>query len=180
MNFVSVEFAYLFLLVVPLYFLLSFRGQNVLLLAASYVFYGWWDWRFVFLMLATSLVDYTLGLNLSLARHPHRSQSVRKVLLAVSIAANLGSLGFFKYYDFFAASAMELGHSLGVPVSLPLLHVILPLGISFYTFQSMSYTIDVYRDQIAARDRLDDFLLFVSFFPHLVAGPIQRATQLLP
>jgi D-alanyl-lipoteichoic acid acyltransferase DltB (MBOAT superfamily) len=152
------------------------RLQNLFLLSASYVFYGRWDWRFLGLLFATSLVDFLLGLALDRARSPR----ARRLLLGVSLFVNLGSLAFFKYFDFFVDSFAALLESSGLHPHLPALRVILPVGISFYTFQSLSYTIDVYRGRIRATRDPFAFLAFVSFFPQLVAGPIGRASEMLP
>lgn len=150
--------------------------RNRVLLVASYVFYGFWDWRFLFLIFASTMIDYVVALGLARAVTTGR----RKALLAVSVTANLGILGFFKYFDFFVTQLHALLSGLGAHVTLPMLHVILPVGISFYTFQTMSYTIDVYRRQLEPTRRFFDFALFVAFFPQLVAGPIERASRLLP
>ncbi len=152
------------------------RAQNALLLAASYVFYGWWDWRFLGLIGLSTAVDYAVGLALEAPRGPR----ARRRLLWISVAINLGILGTFKYFDFFAASLVELAGLFGAVPGSVTLDLVLPVGISFYTFQSMSYSIDVYRRRLpATRDPLE-FALFVAFFPQLVAGPIERAGRLLP
>jgi alginate O-acetyltransferase complex protein AlgI len=152
------------------------RAQNLLLIFASYVFYGWWDYRFLSLIFVSSLVDYIVGAQLGKTQTARR----RRVLLAASLLTNLGILGFFKYFNFFVDSAAEALEAIGFGVNLPALQVILPVGISFYTFQTLSYTIDIYRRQIEpVRDPLA-FFAFVSFFPQLVAGPIERARNLLP
>ncbi|RME96158.1 MAG: MBOAT family protein, partial [Verrucomicrobia bacterium] len=151
-------------------------ARNALIVAASYLFYGWWDYRFVALLFLTSLLDYVVGLQVEAARTPAR----RRAWLAVSVAGNLGVLGFFKYCNFFVESLAALLRELGFQPNLWSLNIILPVGISFYTFQSMSYTIDVYRRQIPATRDLLGFLAYVSFFPQLVAGPIERAARLLP
>lgn len=152
------------------------RWQNGVLLGASYAFYGWWDGRFAGLMLGASLMDYLLGR--AIAAAPDRGR--RRALLGVSLAANLGLLGFFKYSNFFADSAAVLLGSLGWNLGTSTLHILLPVGISFYTFQTLSYTVDIYRGQFAPRRDVVEYLAFVSFFPQLVAGPIERATHLLP
>src|SRR5215472_3193732 len=175
MLFNSWEFAAFWVVVFCLYALLPHRWQNGLLLIASYTFYGAWDWRFLFLLTGTALVDYLVGLGIGRTSDVRR----RRLLLATSITVNLAVLGFFKYYDFFAGSLQTLLGRVGLAVGLPILHLVLPVGISFYTFQSMSYAIDVYRNETAPTTNVADFLLFVSFFPHLVAGPIMRATTLL-
>jgi D-alanyl-lipoteichoic acid acyltransferase DltB (MBOAT superfamily) len=152
------------------------QARNLLIVAASYLFYGWWDWRFLSLLLLSSLLDYAVGRALDRVEAPAR----RKALLVASLGANLTILGFFKYYGFFVDSLIELCRQIGVTVHPPTLSVILPVGISFYTFQSMSYVMDVYRRGIPATRSLVNFLAFVSFFPQLVAGPIERAKHLLP
>ena len=142
----------------------------------DFTFLGWYDWRFLALMIFTSLLDFGVGLGLDRLKLPR----ARKLLLAASIAANLSILGVFKYHGFFVANLADALARLGLHVQTPTLQLILPLGISFYTFQSMSYTIDVYRREMPATRNLVNFLAFVAFFPQLVAGPIERATHLLP
>ncbi len=154
----------------------SLRGQNLLLLAASYLFYSWWDWRFLGLIVVSSAVDYLVGVGLGATSHQHR----RKALLWTSVLVNIGILGFFKYFGFFIDSFAQLLESVGVGANLPTLRIILPVGISFYTFQSLSYTIDVYRRQLQPTRDVLAFFAYVSFFPQLVAGPIERASSLLP
>lgn len=177
MTFNSFVFLGFFLAVYAGYLLLqgNLRGQNVLLLAASLVFYGYWDWRFLLLLLGTASVDYTIALLISGTEDARR----RKLYLIVSLVSNLSVLGLFKYFNFFASSLEQI---LGVFGRVPTmaLHIVLPVGISFYTFQAMGYTIDVYRRDTKAERNLLDFLLFISFFPQLVAGPIERASRLLP
>lgn len=150
------------------------RAGNALLLAASYIFYSWVDWRLSFLLLASSLLDYVVSLLMRGAREDQRHK-----LMITSVVANLSILGFFKYANFFAGSFHDIGTAIGFDLDPVTLNIILPVGISFYTFQSMSYTIDVYRRQIPACESLIDYLLYVSFFPQLVAGPIERAGNLL-
>jgi D-alanyl-lipoteichoic acid acyltransferase DltB (MBOAT superfamily) len=159
------------------YHLLSrwFRLQNLLALVGSCVFYGAWDVRFLGLLLVSAGIDYLAGLALGLDWPQRR----RRLVLAVSMTANLGILFAFKYYDFFAESLLVAMHALGVSAKLSLLHVVLPVGISFYTFQSMSYTIDIYRKEVEPERNPITYFTFVSFFPHMVAGPIQRAHHLL-
>jgi alginate O-acetyltransferase complex protein AlgI len=176
MVFNSVTFLIFLAITLSLYYRLRHKGQNWLLLIASYIFYGWWDYRFAFLLLATSLLDYTFALWIDKSDAPAR----RKFFLTLSIVLNMGVLCIFKYFNFFAESLARLLTALGVNPSFPILNVILPVGISFYTFLSMSYTIDVYRREIPAARNPLDFLLYVAFFPHLVAGPIVRASYLLP
>jgi D-alanyl-lipoteichoic acid acyltransferase DltB (MBOAT superfamily) len=176
MVFNSLTFLIFLAVVLTAYYRLQQRGQNLLLLAASYVFYGWWDWRFVSLLLFSTFFDYWCALWIEGQPSPAK----RKLFLSFSMMINLGVLGVFKYFNFFADS---LGHVLaffGMKASFPVLHVILPVGISFYTFLSMSYTIDVYRGELKAARNPLDFMLYVAFFPHLVAGPIVRASYLLP
>ena len=154
---------------------LPHRGQNLFLLAASYFFYGAWDWRFLGLILFSTLVDFGVGIGLGATRDPRR----RRWLLAASLATSLGLLGFFKYAGFFAASLARLASLFGVALSPLELGIVLPVGISFYTFQTMGYVIDVYRGRVAPARNLLDFAAFVAFFPQLVAGPIERAESLL-
>ena len=176
MIFTEPRFFAFFLIVFAAYWLVpTNRGRKILLLAASYFFYASWDYRFLSLLLASTGIDYALGRVLRSDR-PTRH---RKAWMAVSVVANLTFLGFFKYGDFFIGSAAAALAGLGLHPSLPTLRLVLPAGISFYTFMSMSYTIDVYKGHKPAQSLLD-FALFVSFFPHLVAGPILRASQFLP
>ncbi len=191
MIFNTAVFLYFFLTVYALYIVFGWskkRGhgmQNTLLLAASYFFYGWWDWLYLGLLILTTAVDWYVGLLIDRTE----SERKRKILLAVSMIANLTVLFTFKYYNFFMDSFIVLGNNLHAATGASffkvnpdglLLNVLLPVGISFYTFQSMSYTIDVYRRLLKAEKSLHDFALFVSFFPQLVAGPIERAPDLLP
>ena len=178
MLFNSVRFFVFFALVWCVYWLMwrRVRMQNGFLLAASYVFYGFWDPRFLSLILLSTVVDFYLGQRLAAASRP----SQRKTLVGISVAVNLGILGFFKYAGFFQESLVECLQFLGLSVSPTTLTFVLPVGISFYTFQTMSYTIDVYRGRLAPCDNFVDFAAFVAFFPQLVAGPIERAANLLP
>lgn len=176
MLFNSWIFAAFLLLVLPVYYGLPLRGQNIFLLAASYVFYGWWDWRFLFLLFASTVLDYTVAIFLERSTNPR----ARRALIGCSLAGNLGMLGFFKYYDFFVASAKDALSALGIPFTPALLEAVLPVGISFYSFQTLSYALDVYRGEQRACRSFVDFALFVTYFPQLVAGPIERATRLLP
>jgi alginate O-acetyltransferase complex protein AlgI len=172
----SVTFAIFFPLVLALYWALRTpRRQNPLLVVASMVFYGWWDWRFLLLLVASTLTDYFCALGIERSR---TAGTRGKPWLAASLVINLGILGLFKYYDFFVSSAEPIWRGLGWRPDL--LHIVLPVGISFYTFQTMSYTVDVYRGQFAARRSLVDVAAYVMFFPQLVAGPIERAASLLP
>jgi alginate O-acetyltransferase complex protein AlgI len=176
MLFNSYIFWVFFAAVFVLYRRLGHRGQNYMLLAASYVFYSYWDWRFLFLMLFSTVIDYFAAL--LIARSQSRSR--RKAVLVTSIVTQLTLLGLFKYYGFFSEQLASLFGVVGIPVYLPALKFLLPVGISFYTFQTMSYMIDVYRGDYRAERNFVNFALFVSFFPHLVAGPLVRATKLLP
>jgi alginate O-acetyltransferase complex protein AlgI len=176
MVFNSLHFVWFFLAVYALYRLLPHRGQNWLLLIASYYFYAAWDWRFLALLAASTIVDYSCGLLLQRAESPHR----RRLLLCASLGFNLALLGFFKYFNFFADSLHALMLSVGWRMDFVTLRVLLPVGISFYTFVTMSYVIDVYRREIAPTRNLVNFAVFVAYFPHLVAGPILRASRLLP
>ena len=179
MLFNSIDFA----LFLPIVFLLywwvggnSQRRRNVIVLVASYVFYGWWDWRFLGLIAFSTLLDYSLGVALGNTDDERK----RKYLLWTSIAINLGFLGFFKYYNFFADSFADAFTLFGSEFTTSRLHIILPVGISFYTFQTLSSTIDVYKRQLEPSRQPIAFAAYVSFFPQLVAGPIERAVNLLP
>ncbi len=152
------------------------RARKLWLLAASYAFYGAWNWRFLSLIVASTIIDYLVGRGLERTSETSR----RRALLVVSLLGNLGILGFFKYYNFFAVSAAEFTSWLGLGLPLQALEIVLPLGISFYTFQTLSYSIDVYRGRLVPTKSLPDFALFVAFFPQLVAGPIVRAIDFLP
>ena len=179
MLFNSFEFL-LFLPVVFLLYWFVFRGrkwQNFLVVIASYVFYGWWDWRFLFLIALTSLCSYASGLLMERYADSRRTQ---KYISATNIVLNLAILGVFKYYNFFVENIDALFTSLGYKLDWVTLDIILPVGISFYTFQALSYTIDVYRGDIKPTRDIVEFFAYISFFPQLVAGPIERATNLLP
>jgi len=177
MTFTTLTFIVFLAVVFTGYWLVRNRtAQNCLLLAASYFFYAWWDWRFCSLMAISSLVDYSVGLGLGRAKRP----GPRRALLVVSVLCNLGLLGFFKYFKFFAANFQALAGQFGWDVGPLTLNIILPMGISFYTFQTMSYTIDIYRGRISPTANIIDYCTYVSFFPQLVAGPIERAGRLLP
>jgi alginate O-acetyltransferase complex protein AlgI len=179
MLFNSADYALFLPLVLLVYILLrraGLRAQNAWLLIASYVFYGWWDWRFLGLLFGTTLNDYLVGLGLERAERPRR----RRALILLSIGVNLGVLGFFKYYNFFVSSFIDAFAGIGVTLSAPTLKVILPVGISFYTFQALTYTISVYRREMRAVKDPIGFFAYVAFFPQLVAGPIERARHLLP
>ncbi|MCI1778527.1 MAG: MBOAT family protein [Bacteroidales bacterium] len=180
MLFNSIDFAFFLPVVFTLYWLLSnkkLKLQNLLVVIASYVFYGWWDWRFLFLMFFSTIVDYSVGLGLM----NQEKQKKRKLLLFISILTNLGLLGFFKYYNFFIENFCTAFTLLGMPIkNVHTLNIVLPLGISFYTFQTLSYSIDVYRRNLKPTKDFIAFAGFVSFFPQLVAGPIEKASHLLP
>ncbi|MEO8588009.1 MAG: MBOAT family O-acyltransferase [Flavobacteriales bacterium] len=174
--------SFAFLVFLPLVFVgywwlfRTLRAQNVFIIAVSYLFYGWWDWRFTILLFLSSMSDYGFGLFINAQDEARK----RKRALLLSLVFNLGILAFFKYFNFFIDSTAELLRTLGMHPNLWSLRVILPVGISFYTFQSMSYTIEVYRRNFKpVRDPLA-YLAFVSFFPHMIAGPIMRAVDLLP
>lgn len=162
--------------VLPLYYFLPKKFRNPLLLVASYIFYGYWDYRFVGLLILSTVIDFFIGKKLHLTNINRN----RKLLLALSIIANLGILSFFKYFGFFIDSLTPLAGIFGGNLDYLHLKIILPVGISFYTFQTMSYTIDLYRKKIEPTNNFIDFAVFVSFFPQLVAGPIERAKHLLP
>ena len=179
MLFNSFEFALFLPLVFCFYWFVTNRNlktQNALIWIASYIFYGWWDWRFLSLIAFSSAVDYFIGNQLKKTS----IQRKRKALLITSLTVNLGFLGFFKYYNFFAQSFADAFTLLGQPMEVSRLNIILPVGISFYTFQTLSYTIDVYKKKIEPTKDVVAFFAYVSFFPQLVAGPIERATNLLP
>jgi len=181
MLFNSFDFAVFLPLVYLLYWTLfqkHIKLRNLFLLTASYVFYGFWDWRFLSLILISSLMDYILAMKIYAA--PLEQMRKRKTLLVLSLVLNLGFLGFFKYYNFFVESFIATFTLFGEDFSYSPMNIILPVGISFYTFQSLSYTLDVYFKKMEPTHKLINFLAFVSFFPQLVAGPIERAKKLLP
>jgi alginate O-acetyltransferase complex protein AlgI len=175
MLFNSLQFLVFFSVVFTLYCALSHGWQNRMLLVASYVFYAGWDWRFCGLMLLTTVADYFIGHRLDRAS----DERIRKRWLWCSVVLNLGILGFFKYFNFFVESAHDFGNYFGLAIPKSTLEIVLPVGVSFYTFQEMSYVIDVYRRNVKPAKSLADFALFVSFFPQLVAGPIERSRHLL-
>lgn len=172
-----------FLIFLPIVFLLYWfvfkplKWQNLLVVVASYVFYGWWDWRFLILIAITSLCSYLSGI---LLEENEGNRKRQKRISAANIVLNLAILGVFKYYNFFTENISALCEGFGYKLDWVTLDIILPVGISFYTFQALSYTIDVYRGQIKATHNIVEFFAFISFFPQLVAGPIERATNLLP
>ena len=179
MLFNSIDFAIFLPIVFSLYWFVTnnnLRLQNTLIVVSSYLFYGWWDWRFLLLIFFTSTMDFTISKRLGRTDSPKQ----RKALLVTSVIVDLGALGFFKYFNFFLENFIVVFRLFGQEIHANTLNIILPVGISFYTFQSLSYTIDVYRRQLEPAKNLIDFLAFVSFFPQLVAGPIERATNLLP
>lgn len=179
MLFNSIDFAIFLPIVFLLYWFVTDKNlklQNFLIVAASYLFYGWWDWRFLSLILFSTIVDYSVGLGLL----KQESQTKRKMLLWTSILLNLGFLGFFKYYNFFLDNFITAFSFFGTEIQANTLNIILPVGISFYTFQTLSYSIDVYKRKLEPTKDFIAFSAFVSFFPQLVAGPIERATHLLP
>jgi alginate O-acetyltransferase complex protein AlgI len=176
MLFNSFEFLVFLSIVYALYLVLPHRWQNWMLLVASYVFYGWWDWRFLGIIAFTTVLDYVISLRIVSAKTDRR----KKQFLTISVVCNLALLGVFKYFNFFVGSFFDAMQSVGVHVGWVPLHIILPVGISFYTFQSISYSVDVYRKQIEPPRRFLDYALFVAFFPQMVAGPIQRAAYFLP
>ena len=177
MLFDSPIFFVFLIAVVVIYWRLEFRSQNIFLLLASYFFYGWWDWRFLLLMIASTTLDYLIAH--AIARAPNQAR--RKHLLVLSLFVNFGILGIFKYFNFFVGSFSHVLHTLGgteLPVSF--WKIILPPGISFYTFQEIAYIVDVYHGKIKPADSFVQYSLFISLFPHLIAGPIQRPDHLLP
>ena len=179
MLFNSIDFAIFLPIVFILYWFITNRNlklQNFLIVVSSYLFYGWWDWRFLSLILFSTIIDYTVGLRLS----KEENNTKRKILLWTSIIVNLGFLGFFKYYNFFLDNFITAFSFFGNEIKANSLNIILPVGISFYTFQTLSYTIDVYKGKLKPTRNFIAFAAFVSFFPQLVAGPIERATNLLP
>lgn len=179
MLFNSLDFAVFLPIVFFLYWFVfkdNLKSQNILILVASYFFYGWWDWRFLALIAFSTLVDYIVGIQLDKNENPN----TRKGLLALSLLVNIGFLGFFKYYNFFLHNFITAFTFMGMPVKTNTLNIILPVGISFYTFQTISYSIDIYRKKLRATKDFVAFSAFVSFFPQLVAGPIERASNLLP
>src|SRR5690349_16415561 len=177
MLFDSTAYILFLVLAVVIYWRLPFRKQNYMLLAASYFFYGWWDWRFLFLMAGSTLVDYFVARKIASAS----DERTRRFLLYFSLILNFSFLGVFKYFNFFVDSATHLAALLGlkqIPVSV--WRILLPPGISFYTFQEVAYIVDVYNRKVEPAKSLVDYALFISLFPHLIAGPIQRPSHLLP
>jgi len=178
MLFNSLDFAIFFPLVFVLYWIVAknLTLRNVLILLSSYIFYGWWDWRFLFLIAIITLVDFYVGKQMYIEENSKK----QKQLLFVSLFVNLGFLVYFKYTNFFIESFVDSFKLFGNKLEISTLNIILPVGISFYTFQTLSYTIDVYKRKLEPTKDFIAFMAFVSFFPQLVAGPIERATNLLP
>jgi alginate O-acetyltransferase complex protein AlgI len=176
MLFNSLTFAIFIFIVYALYWRLSHKNQNYMLLIASYVFYGSWDYRFLSLIILSTITDYYCGLKI----HKAKSRSEKLPFLWLSLVMNLGLLGFFKYAGFFVQSFADLLARFSIDSDIGILSIVLPVGISFYTLQTLSYTIDIYRGKLKPVDNFWTFSLFVSFFPQLVAGPIERAVNLVP
>jgi len=179
MLFNSISFALFLPAVFFLYWFATKRNlrlQNILLLVSSYFFYACWDWRFMFLLIFSTYLDYFTGIKI----HEAPNKSIKKSWLWISVIINLGFLGVFKYYNFFVSSFADGLALLGIQSNPTTLQVILPVGISFYTFHGLSYVFDLYKDRIKPEKNFIDYSVFVSFFPLLVAGPIERATHLLP
>lgn len=176
MLFNSLEFIIFLVFVFLIYWRLNRPKQNLLILITSYIFYGWWDWRFLFLIFISSTVSFFLGKKIYSTDDTQR----RKIYLLINVISSLSILGFFKYFNFFVGSLQGLFLSIGtVLTSITALNIILPIGISFYTFKELSYAIDIYRRKVPAADDFIEFLAFVSFFPQLIAGPIDRAQSFL-
>ena len=178
MLFNSIDFAIFFPIVFVLYWILAknLALRNILILASSYVFYGWWDWRFLLLIIISSFIDFYVGKEL----YKQEKNRKRKQLLFLSLLVNLGFLVYFKYTNFFIDTFIDSFKLFGKDIEISTLSIILPVGISFYTFQTLSYTIDIYRKQLEPTKDALSFFAFVAFFPQLVAGPIERAAHLLP
>ncbi|HKC69379.1 MAG TPA: MBOAT family O-acyltransferase [Bacteroidia bacterium] len=179
MFFNSIEFAIFLPIVFTLYWLFAknnLKIQNLILLVSSYVFYGWWDYRFLFLLVFSTFLDFFTGLKI----YDSQTKSTKKTWLIISVVINLGFLCFFKYYNFFIDSFIPVLQAMGFKPHIWTLNLILPVGISFYTFHGLSYVFDIYNDKYTPTKNFIDYSVFVSFFPLLVAGPIERATHLLP
>lgn len=179
MTFNSLEFLVFLPIVFVLYWFVFRKRewQNLLIVTASYVFYGWWDWRFLLLIALTSVCSYGSGL---LIEHYQGRRKLQRLVSASNIVLNLGILGVFKYYNFFVENLDALFAGFGYHLDWVTMQIILPVGISFYTFQALSYTIDVYKKKLPATHDIVEFFAYICFFPQLVAGPIERATNLLP
>jgi len=173
MSFISIAYLFFVPIVFCLYWVSGERLRNAVIVAASCLFYAWWDWRFLGLMLFTCATNFAAGLLMERTRR-------RKAVCIITVALNFTILGIFKYYDFFASNIIAICASAGWEIRPPLLHILLPVGISFYTFQATGYTVDVYRKQTPASRDMLQFFAFLTFFPQLVAGPIERSRQLLP
>ena len=176
MLFNSFIFWFFFVVVIIFYYNLKHSKQNILLLIASYIFYASWDWRFLSLILFSTFVDFIIGKKIFLSANTHHKKSY----LIISIVLNLGILGVFKYFNFFINELSSFIQWLGYTFNPSLIHIVLPVGISFYTFQTMSYTIDIYRGDTKPIKSIINFALYVAYFPQLVAGPIERSYNLLP
>lgn len=178
MLFNSLDFAVFFPIVFTLYWIFSrnLTQRNMFILIVSYIFYGWWDWKFLSLIIISSFVDFFIGRKIELEENPKK----RKFLLYTSLLVNLGFLIYFKYFNFFIESFVDAFSLFGSKIEITTLNIILPVGISFYTFQTLSYTVDIYKGKMKPTNNIVSFFAFVSFFPQLVAGPIERASHLLP
>lgn len=179
MIFNSIDFSVFFPLVFFLFWIVfknEIKARNIFLIAVSYFFYGWWDWRFLSLIVISSVIDFIAGNNI----FEETDKNKRKIWLSFSLITNLGFLGFFKYYNFFIDSFVDAFSIFGQDIGTSNLDIILPAGISFYTFQTLSYTLDIYYKKIKPTKDVFSFFAFVSFFPQLVSGPIERAKDLLP
>ena len=179
MLFNSIEFAIFFPIIFILYFLFfnnNIRYRNLFIICISYFFYAMWDWRFLSLIIISSIADYLIGFKI----YDSKDEKTRRGFLLLSVIINIGILGFFKYFNFFTDSLLSLFELFGWTYSYRRLNIILPVGISFYTFQTLSYTLDIYRKRLTPTKDITSFFAFVSFFPQLVAGPIERAKDLLP
>lgn len=178
MLFNSLDFFVFFIIVYSAYLALGtrYREQNFLLLVGSYVFYGWWDWRFVPLLAGVTALNHYLAGRI----YSEESPAIKKRCITISVAVSFAILGFFKYFNFFIESAEQALNSVGFHADVATLNILLPVGISFYTFHILSYTIDVYRGALKPTERFEDFALFAAFFPLLLAGPIERASNILP
>lgn len=179
MTFTTITFLIFFILFFGIYWILARKNKNwrnLFMIIGGYIFYGWWDWRFLILLVFSSTIDFSSGLLIGSSK----TTLSKKLFLGLSLMVNLCLLGFFKYCDFFITSANDLVQSFGYTGSLKTLEIILPVGLSFYTFQSMSYALDVYKGKLKPTRNILDFFAFVSFFPQLVAGPIERAVHMLP
>lgn len=176
MLFNSIEFVVFFFITTSVYWILSHRWQNLFLLAASYFFYSVWDYRFLSLILFLTLIHYFCGIKIYESDNPKK----RKTFLSLGVISSIAILGVFKYYNFFTENFQILLNAIGIRMSIQRLNIIMPVGLSFYTFQSMSYAFDIYRGQLKPTRNIIHFALFIAFYPQLLAGPINRATKLLP